>query len=64
LFISRRVYPIAYDKWIREQVAEILALPDVYRQLVQLFEIHCLESREMVDKAENLRGLFQQYAVQ
>jgi hypothetical protein len=64
LFISRRVYPIAYDKWIREQVVEILGLPEVYRQLVQLFEIRCLESRELADKAETLRGLFQEYVVQ
>ncbi len=27
LFISRRVYPIAYDKWVREQLEEILELP-------------------------------------
>jgi hypothetical protein len=64
LFISRRVYPIAYDKWIREQAVEILALPEVYRQLVQLFEIRCFESQELAQKAEILRGLFQQYVVQ
>lgn len=26
LFIARRTYPIAYDKWIREQVVDILGL--------------------------------------
>ncbi len=44
LFISRRVYPIAYDKWIREQVVEILGLEPLYRELVGLFEIPRLES--------------------
>ena len=64
LFIARRVYPIAYDKWIREQVVEILGLPEVYRQLVQLFEIRCLESRELADKAQVLRELFRRYVVE
>jgi len=27
LFIARRTYPIAYDKWIREQIEEILVCP-------------------------------------
>ncbi len=39
LFIQKRVYPIAYDKWIKEQVVEILGMPDLYKQLVGLFEI-------------------------
>jgi len=29
LFVARRIYPLAYNKWIREQVADWLALPDV-----------------------------------
>ena len=32
LFIARRVYPIAYDKWIREQVVGWLRLPDLYAE--------------------------------
>jgi hypothetical protein len=64
LFIARQVYPIAYDKWIREQVVEILGEPEIYHQLVQLFEIRCLESTELVDKAEVLRGLFEDQVVQ
>jgi hypothetical protein len=57
LFISRRTYPIAYDKWIREQVEDILGLPELYRQLPALFEIAHFESDEIVGKAERLRSL-------
>ena len=28
LFIDRRTYPIAYDKWVQEQIVEILELAD------------------------------------
>jgi hypothetical protein len=30
LQFSRRTYPIAYNRWIREQVADNLGLPDLY----------------------------------
>ena len=36
LFIARRVYALAYNKWIREQVVEWLGLPDVFDQLMRL----------------------------
>jgi predicted nucleotidyltransferase len=62
LFISRRVYPIAYDKWIRQQVEEILGLPELYRQLPRLFEIRRFESSELADKAEDLRKLVTTHA--
>lgn len=61
LFISRRTYPIAYDKWIREQIVDILSLPALYKELVRLFEISNFESAELVAKAETLRNLFIQY---
>ena len=61
LFIARRTYPIAYDKWIREQVVEILGLPELYNQLLYLFEIHNFESNEILDKANILRGLLEEY---
>ena len=62
LFIAKRTYPIAYDKWIREQVEEILGLPDLYRQLTHLFEISRFESDELVRKAEVVRRLLDEYA--
>ena len=62
LFIARRTYPIAYDKWIQEQIVEILGLPELYNQLLRLFEIHNFESREILDKANILRYLLDEYA--
>jgi predicted nucleotidyltransferase len=63
LFIARRTYPIAYDKLIREQVVEILGLPDLYQRLPALFEIKHFESSEIVTKAEELRGLLDEYTI-
>jgi hypothetical protein len=57
LFISRKVYPIAYDKWVKEEVAEILGLPELYDQLPHLFEIQKFESRELTEKAQQLESL-------
>jgi predicted nucleotidyltransferase len=60
LFIARRTYPIAYDKWIREQVEEILGLPELYRQLAGLLALGDFESHEIADKAEVLSCLLGQ----
>src|SRR5260370_37992415 len=59
LFISRRTYPVAYDKWIREQVEEILGRPDLYQRLPGLLEISHFESDETARKAEEVRGLLE-----
>jgi hypothetical protein len=61
LFIAHRVYPIAYDKWIREQIVEILGMPYLYKILPHLFEIQHFESLEIVDKAQALRALVEEY---
>ena len=61
LFISRRTYPIAYNKWIREQVEEILGLPELYAQLTHLFEIKRFESSEIADKANEVEELLEKY---
>jgi len=62
LFIARRTYPIAYNKWIREQVEEILGLPELYNQLTHIFEIDRFESSEIADKAEEVEQLLEKYA--
>lgn len=62
LFIARRTYPIAYNKWIREQVEEILGLPELYDQLTHLFEICRFESPEIASKAEEVEQLLETYA--
>jgi predicted nucleotidyltransferase len=62
LFIARRTYPIAYNKWIREEVEEILGLPELYAQLTHLFEIRQFESSEIADKAKEVEELLEKYA--
>jgi hypothetical protein len=64
LFIARRVYPIAYDKWIHEQIVEILGLPDLYAHLPHLFELSRFESDELVGKARDLGQLLDTYVVE
>ena len=61
LFIAHRTYPIAYDKWIHEQVVAILGLPDLYEQLPHLFEIERFESSALVGKAQDLQRLLDIY---
>jgi predicted nucleotidyltransferase len=61
LFISRRTYPIAYDKWIREQIEDILKMPELYKQLPRLFEIKHFESQEIAQKARRLERLLSKY---
>ncbi len=61
LFISKRIYPIAYDKWIEEQFVEILGLPDLYHQFAGLLSISNIESSETRDKADILLDMFHKY---
>jgi predicted nucleotidyltransferase len=61
LFISRRTYPISYNKWIREQVEDILGLPELYQQITHLFEIRHFESREMIDKGKEIEELLEKF---
>ena len=61
LFISKRIYPIAYDKWIHEQIVEILELPELYDRLSQLLEIKNFESMEIVEKGDELKRTLTDY---
>ena len=61
LFISRRVYPLAYNKWIRLQVEDWLELPQLYPLLPPILSVHNLESAELCEKAEALRALLGQW---
>jgi hypothetical protein len=63
IHVARRTYPIAYNKWIREQVVDNLGLPEVYEQLPKLFELHPFESRALETKAEDLVRLTEAYLV-
>ena len=61
-FIARCIYPIAYDKWIQEQICDILQLPDLYAQLPLLFELHPFASAAIAHKGAALTELLEQYA--
>ena len=63
LHVSRRTYPLAYNKWIQEQVAERLGLPELYERLPHLFELAPFESRVLEGKADELRRLTEEYLV-
>jgi len=62
LFISRRVYPLTYDKWIRMQVVDWMGLPELYRELPGLLSVQKLESDELIEKAIKLKDLLDQWA--
>jgi predicted nucleotidyltransferase len=61
LFIKNKVYPIAYDKWIKEQLVDMLGQAKLYEEFVTLYEIKKLESKELVIKADKLKELINQY---
>ena len=50
LFISARRYPIAYDKWVEEQISAILGRPDLYAGLVQAVTIPQLDAVTLQEK--------------
>ncbi len=57
LFIAHRVYPIAYNKWIHEQVAVRLGRPELYAQLPAILELRQFEGAAILDNAARLRAL-------
>ena len=57
LFIVNKTYPIAYNKWIREQVVNWLNKPDLYSKLTPILSVSNIESTEINDKAKMLREL-------
>lgn len=57
LFIANKTYPIAYNKWIKEQVVNWLNKPDLYQRLSPILSISNIESNEIDDKAKMLREL-------
>ena len=61
LFIAKRVYPIAYNKWIGEQVNTWLNLPGLYNAFLPVLSIHNFESNEINDKAILLKELLDNF---
>jgi hypothetical protein len=61
LFLARRTYPLAYNKWIREQVTELLSLPGLYEELPPILSVRSIESAELGQKADALRVLLERW---
>jgi hypothetical protein len=61
LFIAHRTYPIAYNKWIEEQIVEILELPDLYRLLPGVLEVRPFTSGIVISRAQELATLLRIY---
>jgi len=57
LFISKRTYPIAYNKWIRLQVETWLNLPELYPSLAPILSLSNIEGSETTEKAVALGDL-------
>lgn len=57
LFIAHKTYPIAYNKWIREQVVQILNLPELYPMLVRILSVSDIASDEIGEKGKMLHSL-------
>jgi predicted nucleotidyltransferase len=61
LFIKNKIYPIAYNKWIKCQVIEILKLPDLYKELLNILSVKEIESNDVIDKAGDLTKILKKY---
>ncbi len=44
LFIKHKTYPIAYNKWVKDQVEGILKLPELYKVLPNIISVKNIES--------------------
>jgi predicted nucleotidyltransferase len=61
LFIAHRTYPVAYNKWVREQVEGWLGLPDLYRELPPVLSVRNLETAELGERARTLETLLDRW---
>ena len=57
LFIANKIYPVAYNKWIKEQIVNWLNMPDLYPKLPPILSVSDIESNEIIEKAHILRRL-------
>lgn len=61
LFMGRKTYPIAYNKWIREQTETLLKLPNLYERLPAIISVADITSSETVEKGKLLQELLTEY---
>lgn len=57
VFIAHKTYPIAYNKWIREQIVKWLNKPSLYPKLLPILSVSKIDSNEINEKAAVLREL-------
>jgi len=57
LFICNKTYPIAYNKWLKEQIVKWLNKPNLYPKLSPILSISNIESNEINENAQALRNL-------
>ena len=57
LFIANKTYPLAYNKWIKYQVVDLLKKPGLYPLLGPILSIKNIESEEINEKAKMLYQL-------
>ncbi len=57
LFIANRTYPIAYNKWIKYQVVNLLNKPGLYPLLAPVLSVSNIECNEINDKVAMLNAL-------
>jgi hypothetical protein len=57
LFIERRIYALAYDKWIREQLEFVLQEPGIYEELASILPTPSLRVHRLADRAARLGAL-------
>lgn len=61
LFIKERKYPIDYVKWLREQCLQILAMPELYQELIRIADRIELTKNGIFEKSHLLEKLFMHY---
>jgi predicted nucleotidyltransferase len=61
VFIRRQTYPIAYNKWIHEQVVEWLELPELYEDLPKVVSVADIESEGILRNAALLSSLLDRW---
>ena len=57
LFIANKAYPIAYNKWIKYQITELLKKPEIYPKLSPILSVRNFESTEINEKAKMIDEL-------
>lgn len=61
LFISKRVYPLAYNKWIKYQIEDLLGMMAVYVELERWLAFLAMDTNAVVHRAEELKAMLQKY---